>query len=78
MSKLTIETEFRISTGQRVTGYVYKVENKWIWLRISRHIKAQLFLLDTSCEPNKLQEFQKHCGVGKAVSGYVLNVNKKL
>ena len=23
------------------------------------------------------QEFHKHCGVGKVVSGYVLNVNKE-
>ena len=72
-----MDAEFRISTGQRVTGYVYKVENEWIWLTISCHIKAQLFLLDTSCEPNELQEFQKRFGVGKAVSGYVLSANKE-
>ncbi|RVX09623.1 rRNA biogenesis protein RRP5 [Vitis vinifera] len=72
-----VDAEFRISTGQRVTGYVYKVENEWIWLTISRHIKAQLFLLDTSCEPNELQEFQKRFEVGKAVSGYVLSANKE-
>lgn len=72
-----VDAEFRISPGQWVTGYVYKVENEWIWLTISRHIKAQLFLLDTSCEPNELQEFQKRFGVGKAVSGYVLSANKE-
>ena len=70
--------EFRVSTGQRVTDYVYKVENECIWLTISRHIKAQLFLLDTSCEPNELQEFPKCCGVGKTVSGHVLSVNKEI
>ena len=41
-------------------------------LMISRH------RLVPSCEPNRLQEFQKCCGVEKAVSVYVLNVNKEL
>ena len=57
--------EFRVSTGQRVTDYVYKVENECIWLTISRHIKAQLFLIDTSCESNELSEFPKCCGAEK-------------
>lgn len=53
------------------------MENEWIWLTISRHIKGQLFILDTSCKPNELQEFQKRFEVGKAVSCYVLSANKE-
>ena len=73
-----LDAEFKISTAQRVTVYVYRVENEWTWLTISRHIKAQLFLLDTSCEPNELQGFPKCCGAGKTVSGHVLSVTKEL
>lgn len=67
---------FNFCTGQCVTGYVYKVDNEWVWLTISRHVKAQLFLLDSACEPSELNEFQKRFNVGKAVSGHVLSMNK--
>ena len=40
--------------------------------------KAQLFLLDTSCEPNELQGFPKCCGAGKTISSHVLSINKEL
>ncbi|TYJ18682.1 hypothetical protein E1A91_A09G140100v1 [Gossypium mustelinum] len=68
--------EFDFSTGQLVTGYVYKVDSEWAWLTISRHVKARLFILDTGCEPNELQQFQERFKVGKPVSGHILNVNK--
>ncbi|EEF30787.1 programmed cell death protein, putative [Ricinus communis] len=69
--------EFEFSSGHRITGYVYKVDSEWAWLTISRHLKAQLFILDSACEPSELQEFQKRFFVGKAVSGYVLSYNKE-
>ncbi|GMJ14782.1 Ribosomal RNA Processing 5 [Hibiscus trionum] len=68
--------EFEFSTGQLVTGYVYKADSEWAWLTISRYVKAQLFILDSACEPNELQQFQERFKVGKPVSGHVLNVNK--
>ncbi|XVF75995.1 hypothetical protein PTKIN_Ptkin13bG0232000 [Pterospermum kingtungense] len=68
--------EFDFSTGELVTGYVYKVDSEWAWLTISRNVKAQLFILDSACEPNELQQFQERFEVGKPVSGHVLNVKK--
>ncbi|XVE75785.1 hypothetical protein DITRI_Ditri12bG0120500 [Diplodiscus trichospermus] len=68
--------EFDFSTGQVVSGYVYKVESEWAWLTISRHVKARLFILDSACEPSELQQFQERFTVGKHVTGLVLNVNK--
>ncbi|GMP97212.1 hypothetical protein CsSME_00045550 [Camellia sinensis var. sinensis] len=65
------------SIGQHVTGYVYKLDGEWIWLTISRHVKAQLHVLDSSREPTELQEFQKRYTVGKAISGYILSANKE-
>ncbi|KAK9266592.1 hypothetical protein L1049_021657 [Liquidambar formosana] len=69
--------DFNFTTGQCVTGYVYKLDNEWVWLTISRQMKAQLFLLDSASEPSELQEFQKRFTVGKAVSGHVLSLNKQ-
>lgn len=68
---------FNFSVGKIVNGYVSKVEKEWIWLTVSRHIKAQLFLLDCSCEPSELQEFLKRFNVGQAVSGSILSINKE-
>ncbi|CAN1306960.1 rRNA biogenesis protein RRP5 [Linum perenne] len=64
------------TSGQCVSGYVYKVDSEWVWISISRSINAQLFILDSSCEPNELQTFQKRFVVGKLVRGYVLTYNK--
>ncbi|MCE5166025.1 hypothetical protein HAX54_014135, partial [Datura stramonium] len=69
--------KFSYSTGQLVSGFVYKVDNEWAWLTISRDVKAQLYILDSSSEPNELDEFQKRFSVGKAFSGYVLSCNKE-
>ncbi|XP_021893902.1 rRNA biogenesis protein RRP5 isoform X2 [Carica papaya] len=72
-----VETEkFEFATGQSITGYVYKVDSEWAWLTVSRHVRAQLFILDTACEPNELEEFQKRFYVGRVVSGNVLTANK--
>ncbi|KAH9737714.1 rRNA biogenesis protein RRP5 [Citrus sinensis] len=75
-SKLLFE-ECDVSIGQRVTGYVYKVDNEWASLTISRHLKAQLFILDSACEPSELQQFQRRFHIGKAVTGHVLSINKE-
>ncbi|KAI4310641.1 hypothetical protein MLD38_035604 [Melastoma candidum] len=65
------------SPGQHVAGYVYKVENDWVWLSMSRQTRAKLFILDTACEPSEFTEFQRRFSVGKGVSGYVLTYNKE-
>ncbi|KAE8700921.1 RNA binding,RNA binding isoform 2 [Hibiscus syriacus] len=65
--------QMSLSFQQLVTGYVYKVDREWVWFTISRHVKAQLFILDSACEPNELQQFQERFKVGKRVSGYILN-----
>ncbi|XP_016442839.2 rRNA biogenesis protein RRP5 [Nicotiana tabacum] len=69
--------EFNYSTGQLVTGFVYKVDNEWAWLTISRDVKAQLHVLDSSSEPSELDEFQKRFFIGRSFSGYVLSANKE-
>lgn len=69
--------DFDFSIGKHVTGYVYKVDAEWVWLTITRNVRAQLFILDSTCEPSELQEFQKRFHVGSAVSGHVLSVSKE-
>ncbi|KAF5737374.1 protein RRP5 isoform X2 [Tripterygium wilfordii] len=75
-----MDEKLKFLAGECVSGYVYKVDNEWAWLTVSRHVKGQLNILDSSFEPTELQEFQKRFYVGKAVSGHVLNFNieKKL
>ncbi|GMH18742.1 hypothetical protein Nepgr_020583 [Nepenthes gracilis] len=73
--KLMVE-DFNFSAGQRVSGYVYKVDNDWIWLAVSRHVNAQLFILDSSSEPNELEEFQRRFKTGSIVCGYILRMNR--
>ncbi|XP_058758623.1 rRNA biogenesis protein RRP5-like [Vicia villosa] len=70
--------DFKI--GQCVAGYIYKVESEWVWLAVSRNVKAQLHILDSSTEPNELKDFQNRYHVGKPVCGHVLSINleKKL
>lgn len=65
------------STGQCITGYVYKVESDWVWLTISRDVRAQLFILDSASDPYELEGFQKRFHVGKGVFGRILSINKE-
>jgi rRNA biogenesis protein RRP5 len=65
------------STGQHVTGYVYKVDSDWVWLTISRDVRAQLFILDSSCDPSELGEFSKRFHFGEGVSGHILSINRE-
>ncbi|CAA0842788.1 Unknown protein [Striga hermonthica] len=69
--------EFNYSYGQHVSGYVYKTDCDWAWLTLSRDVRAQLYILDSSCEPSELAEFQTRFHVGKALSGYVISVNNE-
>lgn len=69
--------DFSYSTGERVSGFVYKVDKDWVWLSVSRDVKAQLFILDSSCEPLDLEDFQKRFYLGKALSGYILRADKE-
>ncbi|KAL0334258.1 UNVERIFIED_CONTAM: rRNA biogenesis protein RRP5, partial [Sesamum angustifolium] len=68
---------FNYSYGQRISGFVYRVDTEWAWLTVSRDVNAQLYILDSSCEPPELAEFQKRFYVGKALTGYVISVNKE-
>ncbi|KAK4767494.1 hypothetical protein SAY86_015244 [Trapa natans] len=70
------DEDFSYSVGQSIFGYVYKVDREWVWITLSRDVNAQLFILDSSCEPSELQEFQNRFYVGKPFSGYVLSINK--
>ncbi|XP_073045795.1 rRNA biogenesis protein RRP5 [Primulina eburnea] len=69
--------DFNYSYGQNVSGYVYKIDNQWAWLTISRNVKAHLYVLDSSCEPSELADFQKRFPVGKALSCYIIGVNEE-
>lgn len=69
--------DFNFTTGQHVSGYVYKVDSEWAWISITRHVKAQLFVLDSACESSELQNFQNRFPVGKVFSGYVLSTNNE-
>ncbi|XP_020233818.1 rRNA biogenesis protein RRP5 [Cajanus cajan] len=67
--------EFKV--GQCLAGYVYKVEREWVWLTISRNVRAQLYILDSAIEPNELEDFQNRYRVGQLVSGHVLSMNNE-
>lgn len=68
--------ELDFPSGQCVSGYVDKVDSEWVWITISRNLRAQIYILDSSCEPSELKEFTERYHVGQRVSGYVLSVNK--
>ncbi|XP_022156044.1 rRNA biogenesis protein RRP5 isoform X2 [Momordica charantia] len=74
VSEITNE-DLGFSIGQRITGYVCNVSGEWAWLAVTREVTAQLFILDSSCEPTELQEFSKRFNVGRAVSGHISNIN---
>ncbi|KAJ6846908.1 rRNA biogenesis protein RRP5 [Iris pallida] len=69
--------ELNFSVGNTVRGYVVKIDNEWVWLTISRSLRAQIYILDTSCEPSELREFRKRYVVGQAVKGILIAVNKE-
>ena len=71
-----MDVDFNYSVGQLVNGYVYRMDNEWVWETISRHVKAQAFVLDSSREPDELLNFQKRFMVGSTISGYVLSMNR--
>lgn len=77
MSKSVSSDDGNYSYGQCVSGFVYKIDPEWAWLTVSRDYMAQLYILDSSCEPSELLNFQKKFHVGKAISGFVINVNKE-
>ena len=60
-----------------MAGYVYKVESEWVWLTISRNVRAQIYILDSATEPNELGDFQNRYHVGQHVSGHVLSFNSE-
>lgn len=53
------------------------MDSDWVWLTVSRSVRAKLHILDTSCEPNELEDFQNRFYVGQPVSGYILSINKE-
>lgn len=69
--------EFNYVIGQSVTGFVNRVDTDWVWLSISRDVRAQLYVLDSASEPSELEEFQKRFHVGQALTGYVLSSSKE-
>lgn len=75
-AQITAE-EFNYVTGQSVKGFVYRVDTDWVWLSITRDVRAQLYVLDSACQPNELQEFQKRFHVGQALNGYILSTDKE-
>ncbi|KAK9062384.1 hypothetical protein SSX86_019570 [Deinandra increscens subsp. villosa] len=68
--------DFNYSIGQNVTAFVYKVDKDWVWLSVSRDIRAQLYILDSSSDSSELQEFQKRFHIGKPLSCYILSTYK--
>ncbi|KAI3794742.1 hypothetical protein L1987_37379 [Smallanthus sonchifolius] len=67
---------FSYSVGQNVTGFVYKVDKDWVWLAVTRDIRAQLYILDSANDPSELLDFQNRFHIGKRVSGYILSTKK--
>ncbi|XP_026418043.1 rRNA biogenesis protein RRP5-like isoform X1 [Papaver somniferum] len=72
---MTKESDFSI--GKCITGYVVKVDSEWVWLTVSRHMTAKLFILDSATEPSEICDIKKRFPVGKGVTGHILSVNKE-
>ncbi|KAK1410921.1 hypothetical protein QVD17_37463 [Tagetes erecta] len=68
--------DFSYSIGQSVTGFVYKVDKDWVWFAVTRDIRAQLYILDSTSELSELQAFQNRFYIGKRVSGFILSTYK--
>ncbi|KAL2923175.1 rRNA biogenesis protein RRP5 [Bienertia sinuspersici] len=77
VGKMQMAENFDFSIGQPVSGYVYRVDKEWVWLAVSRHVKAKLFILDSACEPGDLENFQSRFSLGASLSGYVLSMNRE-
>ncbi|KAI0529621.1 hypothetical protein KFK09_002175 [Dendrobium nobile] len=66
-----------VSVGSIVKGYVIKVDKEWVQVSVTPHFTANLFILDSSSEPDELQEFHKRFSVGQVVTGHVISINKE-
>ncbi|RIA05786.1 hypothetical protein BRARA_K00989, partial [Brassica rapa] len=77
LNGIQVREQLEFVTGERVRGYVYKVDKEWVWLTISRNVTACVFILDTGCDAQELEEFERRFPIGKAVSGYVLTYDKE-
>ncbi|KAH6781199.1 RIBOSOMAL RNA PROCESSING 5 [Perilla frutescens var. hirtella] len=77
MGKSLSSEDLNYSFGQRVSGFVYKIDPECAWLAVSRDVKAQLYILDSSCDPSELEDFQKRFHVGQALTCFVTSVNKE-
>ncbi|XP_024014881.1 rRNA biogenesis protein RRP5 isoform X2 [Eutrema salsugineum] len=77
LNDIQVREQLEFVAGERVSGYVYKVDKEWVWLAISRNVTARIFILDTACEARELEEFERRFPIGKVVSGYVLTYNKE-
>ncbi|WZY95790.1 rRNA biogenesis protein RRP5 [Brassica napus] len=77
LNGIQVREQLEFVTGERVRGYVYKVDKEWVWLTISRNVTACVFILDTGCDAQELEEFDRRFPIGKAVSGYVLTYDKE-
>uniref|UniRef100_A0A0D9WWN1 Protein RRP5 homolog n=1 Tax=Leersia perrieri TaxID=77586 RepID=A0A0D9WWN1_9ORYZ len=70
------KAELKQSIGSIVRAYVVKVDREWVWLTVSRDVRANLFILDSSTEPSELEKFQQRYNVGQAVKGHIIGVNR--
>ena len=77
LNGIQVREQLEFVTGERVRGYVYKVDKEWVWLTISRNVTACVFILDTGCDAQELEEFERRFPIGKAVSGCVLTYDKE-
>lgn len=55
-------------TGQEVTAYVQEVAGEWAWLLVAPHLRGRLFVLDSSNNPEELENFKERFKVGTPVS----------
>nr|KAJ0215827.1 hypothetical protein LSAT_V11C300101810 [Lactuca sativa] len=58
----SILSDFSYSIGENVTRFMYKVDKDWVWIPVTRDIRAHLYILDTSSDPYELQ------GIGYALT----------
>ncbi|KAM0952074.1 putative suppressor of forked, tetratricopeptide-like helical domain superfamily [Dioscorea sansibarensis] len=72
-----IAEDLEYSVGGSVRGYVVKVDSEWVWITVARNMMARLFILDSSCEPTELNDFQKRYSAGQAVEARILSVDKE-
>ncbi|KAJ3670185.1 hypothetical protein LUZ60_010509 [Juncus effusus] len=69
--------DFNFPIGNIIRGFVIKIDIEWVWLAVSRNITAHIYILDSSSEPNELQNFRNKYKIGQPIKGKIISINEE-